>query len=143
MERTIDFRILGPLEVWREGGSLPLGGLKQRSLLALLLLQANQVVSTDRLVHELWGDEPPGTAVTALHGYVSQLRKLIEPEREAGVQQGGAQCGVDAGEGALAGARGLLTSNFLICATGEVTDKRIVVLFVPQHAHMRTAKEEQ
>jgi len=62
---------------------------------------------------------------------------------EAGVQQGSAQCGVDAGEGALAGARGLLTSNFLICATGEVTDKRIVVLFVPQHAHMRTAKEEQ
>jgi hypothetical protein len=62
---------------------------------------------------------------------------------EAGVQQGGAQCGVDAGEGALAGARGLLTSNFLICATGEVTDKRIVVLFVPHHPHMRTAKEEQ
>ena len=84
MESTIEFRILGPLEVWREGGSLPLGGLKQRSLLALLLLQANQVVSTDRLVHELWGDEPPGTAVTALHGYVSQLRKLIEPERAAG-----------------------------------------------------------
>ncbi len=84
MESAIEFRILGPLEVWREGGSLPLGGLKQRSLLALLLLQANQVVSTDRLVHELWGDEPPGTAVTALHGYVSQLRKLIEPEREAG-----------------------------------------------------------
>ena len=84
MESTIEFRILGPLEVWREGGSLPLGGLKQRSLLALLLLQANQVVSTDRLVHELWGDEPPGTAVTALHGYISQLRKLIEPERTAG-----------------------------------------------------------
>ena len=84
MESTIEFRILGPLEVWREGGSLPLGGLKQRSLLALLLLQANQVVSTDRLVHELWGDEPPSTAVTALHGYVSQLRKLIEPERAAG-----------------------------------------------------------
>ena len=86
MESAIDFRILGPLEVWREGGSLPLGGLKQRSLLALLLLQANQVVSTDRLVHELWGDEPPGTAVTALHGYVSQLRKLIEPERAAGAE---------------------------------------------------------
>jgi DNA-binding SARP family transcriptional activator/ABC-type branched-subunit amino acid transport system substrate-binding protein len=84
VENTIEFRILGPLEVWREGGSLPLGGLKQRSLLALLLLQANQVVSTDRLVHELWGEEPPGTAVTALHGYVSQLRKLIEPERAAG-----------------------------------------------------------
>jgi DNA-binding SARP family transcriptional activator/ABC-type branched-subunit amino acid transport system substrate-binding protein/streptogramin lyase len=84
VESTIEFRILGPLEVWREGGSLPLGGLKQRSLLALLLLQANQVVSTDRLVHELWGDEPPGTAVTALHGYISQLRKLIEPERTAG-----------------------------------------------------------
>ena len=49
------------------------------------------------------------------------------------MQQGSAQCGVDAGEGTLAGARGVLTSNFLIAATGEVTDRRIVVLFVPQH----------
>ena len=62
---------------------------------------------------------------------------------EAGVRQGSAQCGVDAGEGALAGARGVLTSNFLICATGEVTDRRIVVLFVPQHPHTPTAREEQ
>ena len=62
---------------------------------------------------------------------------------EAGVQQGSAQCGVDAGEGTLAGARGVLTSNFLIAATGEVTDRRIVVLFVPQHPHTSTAKEER
>jgi hypothetical protein len=62
---------------------------------------------------------------------------------EPGVRQGSAQCGVDAGEGALAGARGVLTSNFLIAATGEVTDRRIVVLFVPQHPHTSTTKEEQ
>jgi hypothetical protein len=62
---------------------------------------------------------------------------------EAGVQQGSAQCGVDAGEGALAGARGVLTSNFLIGATGEVTDRRIVVLFVPHQTHTESIKEER
>ena len=63
---------------------------------------------------------------------------------EAGVQQGSAQCGVDAGEGALAGARGVLTANFLISATGEVTDRRIVVLFVPHHPQRpSTTKEER
>jgi hypothetical protein len=62
---------------------------------------------------------------------------------ESGVRQGSAQCGVDAGEGILAGARGVLTSNFLISATGEVTDRRIVVLFVPQHPDPSTTKEEQ
>jgi hypothetical protein len=60
----------------------------------------------------------------------------------SGVRQGSAQCGVDAGEGLLAGARGVLTSNFLISATGEVTDRRIVVLFVPQHPDTSTTKEE-
>ena len=62
---------------------------------------------------------------------------------ESGVRQGSAQCGVDAGEGILAGARGVLTSNFLISATGEVTDRRIVVLFVPHHPHPSTTKEER
>jgi hypothetical protein len=62
---------------------------------------------------------------------------------QSGMQQGSAQCGVDAGEGVLAGARGVLTSNFLISATGEVTDRRIVVLFVPQRTHTTTTEEEE
>jgi DNA-binding SARP family transcriptional activator len=80
----MDFLILGPLEVRHSAGPLPLGGQKQRSLLALLLLNANHVVSRDRLVDELWGGRPPDTATTALHGHVSQLRKLLEPDRAPG-----------------------------------------------------------
>ena len=55
----VDFRILGSPEVVEGGRSLPLGGLKQRALLAVLLRRANEVVSTDRLIDELWGEEPP------------------------------------------------------------------------------------
>ena len=83
MTRRLDFRILGPLEVWYRGERLALGGRKQRALLAILLLNSNEVVSADRLIDALWGASPPETAATALHGYVSQLRKLLEPEREA------------------------------------------------------------
>jgi len=56
----MDFRLLGPLEVAGDDGSLTLGGIKQRSLLAMLLLHANQVVSTDRLIDALWGASPEG-----------------------------------------------------------------------------------
>jgi len=58
---------------------LPLGGAKQRSLLAILLLRAGEVVSVDRLIDELWGEAPPEDAPTALHQHVSRLRKLLEP----------------------------------------------------------------
>ena len=73
----MDFRILGPLEVWDDDRPLPLGGAKQRALLALLLLRANEVLSRDRLIDELWGERPPETAKTALQVYVSQLRKAL------------------------------------------------------------------
>jgi len=64
----------------REGErQLRLGGVKQRSVLALLLLHAGQVVSSDRLIDELWGDDPPEDASTALQQHVSRLRKLLEP----------------------------------------------------------------
>src|SRR5215210_5581606 len=72
----MEYRILGPLEVLSEEGLLPLGGAKQRALLALLILNANRVVSRERLIDELWGDDPPDTAVTSVHVYVSRLRKL-------------------------------------------------------------------
>jgi DNA-binding SARP family transcriptional activator len=74
---VVEFRILGPLEVTRDGAPVPLTGQRQRALLAALLLRANQVVPTERLVDELWRGEPPKTATTALHNVVSQLRRLL------------------------------------------------------------------
>lgn len=78
----MDYRILGPLEAWAGDRRLPLGGPRQRALLAILLLRANEAVSTDRLIDELWGDRPPETAANTLQVYVSQLRKALEA-REA------------------------------------------------------------
>ena len=76
----LEFRILGPLEVGSNGSLLPLGGQKQRTLLAALLVHAGEVVSTDRLIDEVWGEEPPRTAATSLQNFVSQLRKVVGPE---------------------------------------------------------------
>ena len=72
-----DFRILGPLEVEDETGTLLLGGLKQRAVLALLLLEAPKAVSTDRLIDALWTEQPPRTAATSLQNFISQLRKTL------------------------------------------------------------------
>jgi DNA-binding SARP family transcriptional activator len=72
-----DFRILGPLEVEDETGTLLLGGLKQRAVLALLLLEAPKAVSTDRLIDSLWAEQPPRTASTSLQNFISQLRKML------------------------------------------------------------------
>jgi len=77
---VLEFRILGPLEVVDGEEVLHLGGQKQRALLALLLLDPNRVVSTDRIVDALWGEQPPRTAATSLQNFVSQLRKLLGPE---------------------------------------------------------------
>jgi DNA-binding SARP family transcriptional activator len=74
---VLDFRILGPLEVQRDGEPLAITGRNQRSLLTLLLLRANEVVSAERLVNEIWGERPPKTATTSLQNAVSQLRKVI------------------------------------------------------------------
>ncbi|HYT51384.1 MAG TPA: BTAD domain-containing putative transcriptional regulator [Gaiellaceae bacterium] len=73
----LEFRILGPLEAAADSEPLQLSGQKQRALLALLLLDANRVVSTDRIIDALWGEEPPRTAATSLQNFVSQLRKLL------------------------------------------------------------------
>ena len=75
----MEFRILGPLEVRDNGRVLELGGAKQRAVLALLLLRANEVVSLDRLIDGIWGERPPDTAAAAVHGSVSRLRKVLEP----------------------------------------------------------------
>jgi DNA-binding SARP family transcriptional activator len=79
----MDFRILGPLEVADGDETLPVGGAKQRALLAILLLSANEVVSSDRLIDELWGERSPESGRAALQVRVSQLRKML---RAAGAQ---------------------------------------------------------
>ena len=72
----MEFRVLGPLEVADGDSLVPLAGA-QRALLALLLLSANEVVSSDRLIEELWGDRSPESGRTALQVRVSQLRKAL------------------------------------------------------------------
>ena len=74
----MDFRILGSLEVLDEGREVALGGAKQRALLAVLLLHANETLSTDRLIEELWGARPPATAAKTVQVHVSRLRKALD-----------------------------------------------------------------
>jgi DNA-binding SARP family transcriptional activator/ABC-type branched-subunit amino acid transport system substrate-binding protein len=73
----MEFRILGPLEVAEHGSRLNVGRGKERSVLAILLLHANEVISSERLIDELWGDEPPATAAKSIQVYVSRLRKAL------------------------------------------------------------------
>ena len=75
----MEFRILGPTEVLDGGRRRPLPSGRGRALLALLALQAGEPVSADRLIDELWGDDPPPTARTVVHGLVSRLRRVLEP----------------------------------------------------------------
>jgi DNA-binding SARP family transcriptional activator len=76
----VEFAILGPLEARRDAEPVQLGGPKQRALLAMLLLEAGRVVSTDRLLEALWEDDPPATATASLQNFVAQLRKTLGPD---------------------------------------------------------------
>ena len=78
----MEFRILGPLTAHDEEGVVNLGGPKQRTVLALLLVEANKVVTTDRLIDELYGEEPPESARKSLQSYVANLRKAVNTEQE-------------------------------------------------------------
>jgi ABC-type transport system substrate-binding protein/DNA-binding SARP family transcriptional activator len=73
----LEFRILGRLEVHERGEPLPLGGTRQRALLALLVLRRRETVSLDRIIDELWGESCPPTAAKTVQVYVSRLRKLL------------------------------------------------------------------
>ncbi|MGH3077087.1 MAG: BTAD domain-containing putative transcriptional regulator, partial [Gaiellaceae bacterium] len=73
----MEYLVLGPLEVRNGEQTVRLGAAKQRALLGVLLLHANETVSTSRLVDELWGDEPPATAEKLVQGYVHALRKQL------------------------------------------------------------------
>lgn len=74
---AIEFRILGPLEAVSGGTPVELGGAKQRAVLADLLIHANQVVSTDRLIEDLWGEDAPRTASNAIQVHVSAIRRAL------------------------------------------------------------------
>jgi DNA-binding SARP family transcriptional activator/tetratricopeptide (TPR) repeat protein len=73
----VDFRILGPLYVSREGRPLRLGGHQQKMLVCLLLLHANEVVSAERIIDALWGEAAPATARKALQVSISRLRQML------------------------------------------------------------------
>ena len=77
---ALQFRVLGPLEVRRNGSPVPIAAPKQRALLGLLLLHANEPVSQDELIDQLWGDRAPPTARASLQNQVYALRKLLGPE---------------------------------------------------------------
>lgn len=98
----MDFLILGPLEVRSRGRLIALGGRRQRALLALLLLRANEVVSVDALVDGLWGERPPRTAGHTVQVFVSDLRKALRGAGEDGgrilTQAPGYRIAIGAGE---------------------------------------------
>jgi YVTN family beta-propeller protein len=76
---VIDYRLLGPFEVALDGHVLDVGGLKQRALLAILLLHPNQAVHRDVLIDQLWAERPPAGADHAVGVYIWRLRKTLDP----------------------------------------------------------------
>src|SRR5436305_704615 len=80
------FLVLGPVEAWDGGVQLELGRRKQRFVLALLLLEANRLVSMDRLVDLLWPESPPASARSAIQSHVSRLRRVLA---DAGAERHG------------------------------------------------------
>ncbi|HST17748.1 MAG TPA: BTAD domain-containing putative transcriptional regulator [Gaiellaceae bacterium] len=93
-----EFRLLGPIEARANGSTLPLGSPKQRGLLALLLLNANELVSRERAIDCLWGERPPARAANALQVYVHGLRKVLGADR---IATSGAGYRIDVGEDEL------------------------------------------
>jgi DNA-binding SARP family transcriptional activator len=83
-KRPMDFRILGPLEVVDDGERIPLEASKPRALLGVLLPHPNEVVSRERLIDELWGEQPPATAAKVVQTYISQLSR----GRQSGAARG-------------------------------------------------------
>ncbi|MCL9797931.1 winged helix-turn-helix domain-containing protein, partial [Frankia sp. AgKG'84/4] len=83
MKRMSLYRLFGPIEVRRDGQPVPLGGPKQRAVLAVLLLAAPRVVSIDRLADATWGDEHPPSMLSSLHAHISNLRRLLRDDANA------------------------------------------------------------
>ncbi len=88
MGPSLEFLILGPVEVRVDGRALPLKSAKQRSILCVLLVNTNRVVSSDELIDRVWGNDPPATAPNLLQVHISNLRKVLEPQRSKGDKSG-------------------------------------------------------
>src|SRR5438067_7098540 len=84
----MNFGILGPTEVRDEARRVELPTGRARALLALLVLHAGELVAAERIIDELWGEDPPRTANTVVQGLVSRLRRALEPGRERGEPSG-------------------------------------------------------
>jgi DNA-binding SARP family transcriptional activator len=96
----MSFHVLGPLEARVAGETLAIGGAKQRAVLAVLLLHAGEVVSVERLVDEVWGNDPPPSAAHTLESYVSRLRQLFNGHGPRLVRRG-AGYAIELGEATL------------------------------------------
>src|SRR4051812_45901272 len=81
---TLEFRLLGRLEVFRDGRPVDAGGPKHRAVLASLVLRLGRVVSVEQLIDDLWPEQPPARAAATVQVFVSQLRRALEPERSRG-----------------------------------------------------------
>ena len=118
---VFELRLLGPVQAIRDGQELPLGGPRQRAVLALLVLEAGRVVPAGRLVEELWrGDPPPGAAKT-LRSHISRVRAVLRPDAELVARGGGYALVIEAGQ--LDGERfeGLFGAGQVALGRGEAT----------------------
>jgi DNA-binding SARP family transcriptional activator len=79
----VDFLVLGAVEVRGDRGPLDLGGARQRSVLARLLISPGEIVAVDRLIDDIWRGEPAPSALGVLQTYISNLRRVLEPRRPA------------------------------------------------------------
>ncbi|TDC09950.1 ATPase [Nonomuraea longispora] len=80
----VAFRVLGPVEAYEHDDELDLGGLRQRAVLARLLVARGQVVPVDTLLYDLWDDDAAKGAQSGLQVYISRLRRVLEPGRPRG-----------------------------------------------------------
>ena len=80
---NVQFSLLGPVRAWRGPAELDLGPNQQRAVLALLLVRANQLVTTDDLIELLWEQDPPSSAINVIHKYIGAIRRLLEPDLAA------------------------------------------------------------
>jgi DNA-binding NarL/FixJ family response regulator/DNA-binding SARP family transcriptional activator len=119
---SVQYRILGPLEVVEGGEPVPLGRPKERLVLAVLLLHANEFVSRERLIDELWGESPPPTAGKAVNVFVSQLRKALTRDGldPIATADGGYRIEVEADQLDVARLRRLLATAREHAATSEL-----------------------
>ena len=90
--QNAEFRILGPLEVRIDGMPAALGGAKQRAVLAALLLNADSVISVERLIDDVWGDSSPPSAAHGLEAYISRLRQLLNGHGPTLLRRGAGYC---------------------------------------------------